>query len=73
MAGCRIEARDTKTFGVGERERVLSQRDFFPRNRRALGFLREPRCLAMVARNSVMVGVPNACGRFRDSGNPVIG
>jgi hypothetical protein len=69
--GCRIAARDTKTFAVGERERVSSH--FFDRKLRAFGCLLEPRWREIAAWNSAMDGVPNACGRFRDSGKPVTG
>jgi hypothetical protein len=46
---------------------------FFARKPCALGFLPESRCREIAARNSVMDGVPNAYGRFRDSGKPVTG
>jgi hypothetical protein len=81
MAGCRIEARDSKNIGC---RRSLPRshrcghaprrgRYFFAHKLCGLGFLLEPRCLEIAARNSVMDGAPNACGRFRDSGKPVTG
>jgi hypothetical protein len=49
------------------------RRYFFPRGLRALGFPLDPRWREIAARNSVMDGVPYACGRFRASGKPVTG
>jgi hypothetical protein len=50
-----------------------SRRYFFAHKRLALGSPLESRCREIVARNSVMDGVPNARGRLRASGKPLIG
>jgi hypothetical protein len=51
----------------------LRRRYFLARGFCALDFVLEPQCLAIAAWNSAMDGDPNACGRFRASGNPVTG